>query len=375
MMAVSIPSFLRIRRGCAVAVICVIAAPQVARADDHGPQQPTPQRPAVMFNRWQEDWSVLADPRVQRQPFDELKYIPLSKFDPYTYLSFGADTRDRFESNDAQGFGTGPNRKQDYVISRNEFHADLRIANQVQVFVQLQNDFAPWKTVLSPADQDRLDLEQAFVALTEPLGDGTLRLRVGRQQVSFDLQRFVSVRDGPNVRQSFDAGWAEYERGPWRFNGFYGLPVQVRVNLLSFVSMARAALPALRRSGRGSVINVSSTGAVFGRKGMGAYDASKAAVLSLTRTLAFEEAERGVRVNTICPGYTRTPFHVNRLGGKEVDAMVPPCVLRRWGTPAELAYPMLWLASDEASYVTAATFMIDGGFPAEGTGTAVSTGR
>lgn len=149
----------------------------------------------------------------------------------------------------------------------------------------------------------------------------------------------------------------------------------LRVNLLSFVSMARAALPALRRSGRGSIINVSSTGAVFGRKGMGAYDASKAAVLSLTRTLAYEEAERGVRVNTICPGYTRTPFHVNRMGSEEVDALIPPCVLQRWGTPAELAYPMLWLASDEASYVTAATFMIDGGFPAEGTGTAVNTGK
>lgn len=137
----------------------------------------------------------------------------------------------------------------------------------------------------------------------------------------------------------------------------------VRVNILSFVSMARAALPALRRSGRGSIINVSSTGAVYGRKGMGAYDATKAAVLALTRTLAFEEAEHGVRVNTICPGYTRTPFHVNRLGAQQVDALVPPCVLQRWATPAELAYPMLWLASDEASYVTAATFMIDGGFP------------
>ncbi len=137
----------------------------------------------------------------------------------------------------------------------------------------------------------------------------------------------------------------------------------VRVNLLSFVSMARAALPALRRSGRGSIINVSSTGAVYGRKGMGAYDSTKAAVLALTRTLAFEEAEHGVRVNTICPGYTRTPFHVNRLGAEQVDALVPPCVLQRWATPAELAYPMLWLASDEASYVTAATFMIDGGFP------------
>jgi len=137
----------------------------------------------------------------------------------------------------------------------------------------------------------------------------------------------------------------------------------VRVNLLSFVSMARAALPALRRSGWRSIINVSSTGAVYGRKGMGAYDSTKAAVLALTRTLAFEEAEHGVRVNTICPGYTRTPFHVDRLGAEQVDALVPPCVLQRWATPAELAYPMLWLASDEASYVTAATFMIDGGFP------------
>ncbi|KJC50603.1 short-chain dehydrogenase [Bradyrhizobium sp. LTSP849] len=138
----------------------------------------------------------------------------------------------------------------------------------------------------------------------------------------------------------------------------------VRVNLLSFVSMARASLPALRLSGKGSIINVSSTYALYGRKGMGAYDATKSAVLSLTRTLAFEEAEYRVRVNAICPGFTRTPFHVKRLGAKAVDELVPPCVMRRWADPSELAYPMLWLASDEASYVTAATFMVDGGLPA-----------
>ncbi len=171
---------------------------------------------------------MLADPRVPRQPFDEFKYIPLSDTDRYTYLSFGADTRDRFEANNAAGFGTGANRNQDYVISRNEFHADLRIANQVQAFVQLQADYAPWKTMLTPVDVDRLDLEQAFVVLTEPVGGGMLKLRAGRQQFAFDLQRFVSVRDGPNVRQSYDAGWADYENGPWRFITLYSLPVQVR---------------------------------------------------------------------------------------------------------------------------------------------------
>jgi hypothetical protein len=224
----SSPVLLQMRRGCAAAVICLIAAPQMARADDQSSQTSTPQRPAIMFNRWQEDWSVLADPRVPREPFDEFKYIPLSDTDRYTYLSFGADTRDRFEANNAAGFGTGSNRNQDYVISRNEFDADLRIANQIQAFVQFQADYAPWKTMLTPVDADKLDLEQAFVVLTEPVGGGTLKLRAGRQQFAFDLQRFVSVRDGPNVRQSYDAGWADYENGPWRLITLYSLPVQVR---------------------------------------------------------------------------------------------------------------------------------------------------
>jgi hypothetical protein len=227
-MAISSPGLLyRVQLGCAAAVLCFVTAPPAARADDSAA---APQRPAIMFNRWQEDWSVLADPRVAPQPFDEFKYIRLSSVDPYTYLSFGADTRERFESNNAQGFGTGANKNQDYVISRNELHADLHIASQVQVFVQVQSDFAPWKTMISPVDKDRLDLEMAFIALTEPVADGTLKLRLGRQQFALDLQRFVSVRDGPNVRQSYDAGWADYENGPWRFITFYSHPVQTQDN-------------------------------------------------------------------------------------------------------------------------------------------------
>jgi 2-hydroxycyclohexanecarboxyl-CoA dehydrogenase len=137
-----------------------------------------------------------------------------------------------------------------------------------------------------------------------------------------------------------------------------------RINLLSYVSMSRAALVHLRRSGCGSIVNVSSTYAVYGRKGMGAYDATKAGVLALTRTLAHEEAEHNVRVNAVCPGYTKTPFHVRRLGNTAVDNLVPPCALKRWAAPTELAYPILWLASDEASYVTGTTLMVDGGLPA-----------
>src|ERR1700720_3715381 len=96
----------------------------------------TPARPAILSNRWEEDWSVLANPRVPRQPFDCLKYIPLSPDDPKTYLSFGADIRERFEANDVANFGVSPNRNNDYLLSRIDVFADLRIANQVQVFTQ-----------------------------------------------------------------------------------------------------------------------------------------------------------------------------------------------------------------------------------------------
>lgn len=71
-------------------------------------------------------------------------------------------------------------------------------------------------------------------------------------------------------------------------------------------SYCGAALPMLRRSGKASIVNVSSCYAVTGRKGMGIYDASKAGLLALTRTLAFEEAAHGVRANAVCPGSTLT---------------------------------------------------------------------
>src|ERR1700758_4816180 len=103
-------------------------ADQAVQTDDQ-----TPARPAISFNRWQEDWSVLADPRVPREPLDSLKYVPLSADDPKTYLSLGADLRERFEANDTAGFGTRPNRNNDYLISRTDVFADLRVANQVQV--------------------------------------------------------------------------------------------------------------------------------------------------------------------------------------------------------------------------------------------------
>ena len=145
----------------------------------------------------------------------------------------------------------------------------------------------------------------------------------------------------------------------------------IDVNLLAVAYCSKFAVPAMARSGGGSIVNVSSANAIVGRAGMGQYDATKAAVLALTRTMACEHADQGIRVNAVCPGPTLTQYHVRRRAARDnttlaeaevaVRAVAINNVLKRQAEPREIAYAILFLASDEASYVTGATFMIDGG--------------
>ena len=141
----------------------------------------------------------------------------------------------------------------------------------------------------------------------------------------------------------------------------------VGVNLVGITNYCHAALPHLRRSGRGSIVNVSSCYAIKGRKGMALYDATKAAQLALTRSLACEEAVHGVRVNAVCPGSTLTDFHVGRAQkiGKSVEQLKTErkdtSLLGRWATPEEIAWPILWMASSEGSFITGTTLVVDGG--------------
>jgi 2-hydroxycyclohexanecarboxyl-CoA dehydrogenase len=141
----------------------------------------------------------------------------------------------------------------------------------------------------------------------------------------------------------------------------------VGVNLVGMSNYCGAALPALRRSGGGSIVNVSSCYAVTGRKGMALYDATKAAQLAYTRSLAFEESAHGVRANAVCPGSTLTDFHVGRAldKGKSVEQLrterKDTSLIGRWASPEEIAWPIVWLASGEASFITGTTLMVDGG--------------
>jgi NAD(P)-dependent dehydrogenase (short-subunit alcohol dehydrogenase family) len=140
------------------------------------------------------------------------------------------------------------------------------------------------------------------------------------------------------------------------------------VNVLAAAYCAKAAIPHLRAARSGTIVNVSSVYGVMGRVGMGQYDTTKAAILGFTRALAVEEAPHGIRVNAVCPAGTITPYHVRRAearGMSEADLRASRNadngLFGRWAEPREVAYPILFLACAESSFVTGATLMVDAG--------------
>jgi hypothetical protein len=170
---------------------------------------------------------MLSNPCVKTEPLDALKYMPFSSISD-TYLSLGLDLRERIESNNSALFGLGGRNANTYLIQRAEVHADFRVDTHFQVFVQIEDARPFGKDSVTPVDRDTVDLEQAFVAYVTDWGGGTFKARIGRQEMAFDLQRFISVRDGPNLRQAYDGVWADWEFHEWRLIGYATQPVQYR---------------------------------------------------------------------------------------------------------------------------------------------------
>ncbi len=138
------------------------------------------------------------------------------------------------------------------------------------------------------------------------------------------------------------------------------------VNLTGTFLCSQACLPHMIAQGKGSVINVASTtGAHDACAHAVAYVSSKGGVTLLTRAMAVDHARQGVRVNAICPGPTDTPMLRNALTPEQLDAFAKTFPMGRLGRPEELAGAAVFLASDDASFVTGALLYVDGGQTAE----------
>ena len=138
----------------------------------------------------------------------------------------------------------------------------------------------------------------------------------------------------------------------------------VEVNLTGTYLCARAALPALTNSGVGSIVNLASIYGLVGGSTGPAYAASKGAIVNLTRQMALDWAPR-VRVNCVCPAVIETPMTAGlRVDPAWAERVLKRYPLRRFGQPEEIAAAILYLASDEAAFVTGVALPVDGGFTA-----------
>lgn len=135
------------------------------------------------------------------------------------------------------------------------------------------------------------------------------------------------------------------------------------VNTHATLLAMQIAIPTMVAEGEGSIVNVSSNAALHAHRGLAPYAASKAAVLSYTRTAAAEYGRRGVRINAVCPGGTRTRM-LEGSTPEQVAAFAANIPLGRLAEPEEIAATIVFLLSDEASYITGATLVVDGGMTA-----------
>jgi NAD(P)-dependent dehydrogenase (short-subunit alcohol dehydrogenase family) len=134
------------------------------------------------------------------------------------------------------------------------------------------------------------------------------------------------------------------------------------VNVKGAYLCSRVALPHFAAAG-GSIIHTSSVTGITGVRGRAAYSAAKAALVGLARNMALDYAQRKIRVNCVCPGFVRTPFIGSILADEErtqrLTALHP---LGRLGVPEDIANAVLFLASDESSWMTGQSMVVDGGF-------------
>lgn len=228
----------------------------------------------------------------------------------------------------------------------------------------IANVFAEEGAKVFMADINGAGAEAAAAALVENgLAATPLTVDVSRGQDVTQMFRtiagncgkldVVANNAGINVRSDFrhltDADW-----------------VRIReVNLDGVVHIARDGFPLLQASGRGSLINVASILSRRGLRQLAGYSATKGAVAALTRALAVEYAPFNIRVNTLSPGFIETTLTERVLRQPAIrKALVEQAPMRRLGEPHEVARAALFLASDDASYVTGADLAVDGGMSA-----------
>ncbi len=197
------------------------------------PERPADEPPAYNILRYEEDDSYLRDPAKRTDFLDPLKFIPLDA-DGHVYLTLGGEMRQRFEHYSGFGVSNGSvdGRADSYYLARYLLHADLHAGDAFRVFFQLKGNTelgrrgGPRPTY----DRDDFDVHQAFFDVRLPValppdGDTTMLVRLGRQELAYGDDRLIDIREGPNVRQSFDAARVSLQNPGFKANALFARAV------------------------------------------------------------------------------------------------------------------------------------------------------
>jgi NAD(P)-dependent dehydrogenase (short-subunit alcohol dehydrogenase family) len=147
--------------------------------------------------------------------------------------------------------------------------------------------------------------------------------------------------------------------------------IMLHTNIRGTAFCVKHAVPELKKAGGGAIVNIGSISSVLGQGSMVTYNATKGAILTMTRCMALDLGRENIRVNCLCPGNIKTRAlinHMKSLGKSYEDAereLSPLNFLGRIGTPGEVAACAAFLCSDDASYVTGASLFVDGGYSAQ----------
>jgi hypothetical protein len=168
--------------------------------------------------RENEDWSFLQDPAARQDFWDPLKYIPLSANG--WYLTIGGEIREALEQVGNDNWGKQPYMNT-FFLERYMLHTDWRLGTHFRVFVQLKSGLESYRQGgPRPIDEKKLDFEAAYLEVGNSNKKNWIVLRVGRQELNYGSGRLVSIREGPNVRQSFDGFKIRSKAGPWNVDTF-----------------------------------------------------------------------------------------------------------------------------------------------------------
>ena len=204
---------------CASAILLIAGPVLLAlRAQETAPT-PAPDRSYKLL-RSDEDWSFFRDKNLRSDFWDPIKYIPIRKDAEDWYLTIGGEAREVWEQIGNDNWGQSPIMN-GYLNERYMLYADLHYGPHVRTFLELKSGINSWRAGgPRPIDEKRLDFQAGFLEVGGETSWGSAHVRAGRQELEYGSGRLMDVREGPNVRLSFDGFLARTRAHAWQVDGF-----------------------------------------------------------------------------------------------------------------------------------------------------------